>query len=67
MSKAGLFDLTVEEDELLAEEGVLGDQLRFASEEVSRRGDRYRIVSGLREMEESVFESRDEAAEELDA
>ena len=51
---------------MLAEEGVLGDQLGLASEKVSRCGDRYRIVSGLREMEESVFESRDEAVEELD-
>ncbi len=66
MSKAGVFDLTVEKDELLAEEGILGDQLGFASEEVSRCGDRYRIESGLREMEDSVLESLDEAAEELD-
>ncbi len=64
--QSGALDLTVGEDELLAEEGVFGDQLGFASEKVSRRGDRYRIASGLREMKESLFESRNEGAEQLD-
>ncbi len=64
LSKAGLWTWRVE-DELLAE-GVFGDQLGFASEKVSRRGDRYRIASGLREMKESPFESRNEGAEQLD-
>ncbi len=56
LRKGRLFDLAIEDHELLAEEGVLGDQLGFTSEKVSHCGDRYRIVSGLRAMEESVFE-----------
>jgi len=42
------FDLTVEDEQLLAEHGILGDELSFALGEVSGRGEYNRIVGRLR-------------------
>ncbi len=53
-------------NKLLPEQGVLGDELGVASGKVSCCGERNRIVGGSREVEESLFESRDEVAEQLD-
>ncbi len=46
----------VQDDELLAQEGVLSDELSFGSRRVGGYGDCNRITGGLDKMEESLFE-----------
>ena len=64
LRKARFSDLTVQDEELLTEESVLGNELSFTLGKVSRCGKHNRVVDGLGEMEESPFESRDETVEE---
>ena len=54
--EAWLADLAVEDDELLAEEGVLGNELGLAASEVEGRDEKDRIARRLGEMEEAVFQ-----------
>ncbi len=51
------FDLTVEDEELLTEESILGDELSFASGMIGDYGECNRMTRGLGEMEESPFEN----------
>jgi hypothetical protein len=57
LSEARFFDLAVEDDKLLPEQGVLGDELSFASGKISGCGKCNRVARRLRDMEEAPFES----------
>jgi hypothetical protein len=49
-------DLAVEDDELLAEEGVLGNELGIAASEIEGRAEKDRIVRRPGELEGSAFQ-----------
>ena len=61
LRKGGLFDLAVEDDQLLPEQGILGHEIGFAMREVSGGVEHNRMTRGLGEMEESLFERREQA------
>ena len=65
LCEARLFNLAVQDDQLLAEESILGDELRFASGQVGGCGECMRMTSRLSEMEERPFENREEMVAEL--
>jgi hypothetical protein len=48
--------LAVEDDELLAEEGVLGNELGIAASEIEGRAEKDRIVRRPGELEGSAFQ-----------
>jgi len=56
LSEAGFLNLVAKNDELLAQECVLEDELSFASRKIGDCGDCNRIT-GLGEMEDSPFEN----------
>jgi hypothetical protein len=58
------FDLTVQDDQLLSQESILGDELSFASREIDHCGKCNRVASRMREVEEGLFKSWDETGEE---
>ena len=53
--------MAVEDDQLLLEQGILGHEIGFAMREVSGGAEHNRMTRGLGEMEESLFERREEA------
>jgi hypothetical protein len=57
LSEAWLFDFAVEDNELLPEQRILGDEFGFASREVGGCGEDDRIPGRLGEAEEATFES----------
>ena len=54
--EAWLVNLAVEDNELLAEEGVLGDELGVATSDVEGRAEKNRIARRPGELEGSAFE-----------
>ena len=63
LRKGRLVDLAVEDDQLLPEQGILGNEIGFAMHEVGGRAEHNRMTRGLGEMEESLFERREQADE----
>ena len=63
LRKGGLVDLAVEDDQLLPEQGILSDKVGFAAREVGGGAEHDRMTRGLGEMEESLFERREQADE----
>ena len=61
-----LADLAMEDDELLAEEGVLGNELGFAASEIEGRAKEDRIARRPGEMEASRFQGCQCGAEVVD-
>ena len=59
LRNGGLFDLAVQDDQLLAEESIIGNEVGFAACEVSGGAENNRVPRGLSEMEESLFERRE--------
>ncbi len=59
LRKGELVDLTVEDDELLPEESILGNQFGSTVREVGGGAENNRMTRGLGEMEESSFERRE--------
>ena len=64
--EAWLADLAMEEDKLLAEEGVLGNELGLAASEVEGKPEKDRIARRPGEMEASQFQRCQCGAHALD-
>ena len=55
LSEARFLDFALKDDRLLAEEKILGDELKFASRKISGCERCNRLVRRLRKMEEGLF------------
>ena len=56
----------MKDDQLLPEQGLLRDELGSAAEQVGGRRKRDGRVRGLRDLENGLFENRDQVLERLD-
>ncbi len=65
MVSTGLFDLAVQDDQLLAEESILGNEVGFAACEVCGDTEHNGVTGGLGEMEKGLFKERNETVERL--
>ena len=65
LRKGWFVDLAVEDDELLPEQSILGKKVGFATREVGGIAENNRIAVRLGAMEESLFEGREQADEQL--
>jgi hypothetical protein len=63
--KGRLLDWAVKDDELLAEQGILGDEIGFTARKVYRSTEHNRVTGELGEMEKGVFEERNQTDDEL--
>ncbi len=65
LRKGGFFDLAVKDDELLAEQCILGDEVGFATCEVSGSAENDRIAGRLGEVQEDLFKESNETTDQL--
>ena len=66
LRKGRLFYLAVQDDELLAEQRIFGDELGFTACEVGGGAENKRVTRGLGEMEKGLFKERNETNNALD-
>jgi hypothetical protein len=64
LRKGRLLNLAVKNDELLAEEGILGDQFGFTACHVDGSTEHNRMVGGLSEMQGGIFKESNETNDE---
>ena len=60
-----LFDLTMKENELMAEKRILGDQVRLGASQVGNGSENHRMMERLSEMEEGLFRDGEETDKQL--
>jgi hypothetical protein len=65
LSKGWLFDLAVEDDQLLKEQGVLGNEIGFTARQVYYGAENDRMAGGLGAMQESLLERREQAHDQV--
>ena len=67
LRKRGLFDLAVDakRDELLTEQSIFGDEGSFTARQVGGRTENYRMAGRLAEVQENLFEERNETTDQL--
>jgi hypothetical protein len=59
-------DLAIEDDRLLAEEGILGDEFGSRAGDIQRSGENKRMAAGQGKVEESLFQGIDYGVDETD-
>lgn len=59
------FDLTAQDNQLLAEQIIFGHAVGFVACQVGDRAENNRMAGGLGEVQESLFKKRNETAEQL--
>ena len=60
-----LFDLALKDEELVAEECILGNQVRLGASQVGGSAENHRIVDRLSKMQESLFKIGDETDKQM--
>lgn len=65
LRKRGLFDLAVEEDELLTEQRIFGDEVGVATGQVCDGAENNRVAGRLDEVQEDWFKERNETNAQL--
>ena len=65
LRKGGLFDSVMQDDQLLAEESILGYEVGFAACEVCGGTEHNGVTGGLGEVEKGLFKERNETVERL--
>jgi hypothetical protein len=59
-------NLAIEDDKLLAEEGILSDEYGSRARDIQRSGENKRMEAGQGEVEESLFQGIDCGVDETD-
>ena len=57
--------MTLKDNELLAEECILGDQVRLGASQVGNGSENHRMMGRLSEMQEGLFRDGDETDKQL--
>jgi len=66
LGEARFLDLAIEDDKLLAEEGILSDEFGSGARDIQRNGENKRMAAGEGEVEESLFQGIDYGVDETD-
>lgn len=65
LRNGGLFDLAVEDDKLLTEQRILGDEVGFGACKICGRAENDRMAGRLGEMQKGVFQERNKTNDQL--
>jgi hypothetical protein len=66
LGKGRFFDLAVTDSQLLAEPGILGDKIGLCAHQIGGGAENQRMAGRLGEMQEGVFEGRNQTDNQLD-